>query len=105
MAQYSPIDQFWQVIKGKYKAKILICLNDRTLRYHQIQKKFEDASERILIKQLKELEADGLLVKTIRGHKPPFQTEYELSAYGKTICPLLKQMWAWGEKHRRMDAS
>jgi len=37
---YTPIDIFWQIIKGKYKAKILIYLNERTLRYSKIRKKF-----------------------------------------------------------------
>ena len=96
---YTPIDVFWQIIKGKYKAKILIYLNDRTLRYSQIKRKFSDASERILIKQLKELEKEGLIEKTITGTKPPFKTEYRISPYGKTLCPIIKQMWFWAEKH------
>jgi DNA-binding HxlR family transcriptional regulator len=97
----TPIDIFWQIIKGKYKAKILIYLNERTLRYSKIRKKFARASERILIKQLKELEKEGLIEKKITGAKPPFKTEYKISNYGKTICPLLKQMWFWGEKHKQ----
>ena len=96
---YTPIDIFWRVIKGKYKAKILIYLNERTLRYSQVRKKFAAASERILIKQLKELEKEGLIEKTVTGTKPPIKTEYKISAYGKSICPILKQMWFWGEKH------
>lgn len=96
---YTPIDIFWQIIKGKYKAKILIYLNERTVRYSKIRKKFAGASERILIKQLKELEKEGLIEKKITGIKPPFKTEYKISKYGKTICPLLKQMWFWGENH------
>ena len=94
---YTPIDIFWQIIKGKYKAKILIYLNERTLRYSNIRKKFADASERILIKQLKELVKEGLIEKKTTGTKPPFKTEYKISNYGKTICPLLRQMWFWGE--------
>lgn len=96
---YSPIDIFWQTIKGKYKAKILIYINNRTLRYSQIKRKFADASERILIKQLKELENAGLIEKTVTGTKPPLKTEYKLSDYGKTMCPIVKQMWFWGENH------
>ncbi|RYZ50762.1 MAG: transcriptional regulator [Sphingobacteriales bacterium] len=95
----SPIDYFWQVVKGKYKAKILISLGDRMLRYSQIKRNFPDASERILIKQLKELEQDGLITKTVTGAKPPLKTEYAISTYGKTICPIIKQMWHWGGQH------
>jgi DNA-binding HxlR family transcriptional regulator len=98
---YTPIDVFWQAIKGKHKAKILIYLNERTLRYSRIRKKFSTASERILIKQLKELEKDGLIEKSVTGLKPPLKSEYAISAYGKTICPIVKQMWFWGEAHQQ----
>jgi DNA-binding HxlR family transcriptional regulator len=96
---YTPIDTFWKVIKGKYKSKILIYLNDRSLRYTKIRRKFAQASERILIKQLKELEHDGLIEKQTWGTKPPLHTEYRISPYGKTICPIIKQMWFWAENH------
>lgn len=97
---YTPIDIFWNAIKGKYKAKILIYLNDRTMRYSTIKRKFAGASERILIKQLKELQRDGIIEKTVYGTKPPLKAEYKISAYGKTVCPILKQMWFWGEEHQ-----
>jgi len=96
---YSPIDMFWQAIKGKYKAKILIYLNERTVRYSQLKRKFSNASERILIKQLKELENEGIIEKTVYGIKPPLKTEYRMTEYGKTMCPIIKQMWYWGERH------
>jgi DNA-binding HxlR family transcriptional regulator len=96
---YTPIDTFWRILKGKYKAKILIYLNERTLRYSQIKRKFSGASERILIRQLKDLEKEGLIEKTVTGSKPPLKTEYKISEYGKTICPIIKEMWFWGEKH------
>jgi DNA-binding HxlR family transcriptional regulator len=97
---YYPIDTFWKVVKGKYKAKILIYLGDKTRRYSQIKGKFADASERILIKQLKELQMEGLLEKHVTGTKVPFKTEYKISSYGKTMCPIIKQMWYWGENHK-----
>ncbi|MFZ6009780.1 MAG: winged helix-turn-helix transcriptional regulator [Bacteroidota bacterium] len=96
---YSPIDIFWQVLKGKYKAKILIYLHGKTLRYNQLRRKFSEASERILIKQLKELEQEGMIQKKITGTRAPFKVEYQMTDYGRTICPILKQMWFWAEKH------
>lgn len=62
---YTPIDTFWNIIKGKYKVKILIYINDRTLRYSQIRKKFSLPSERILVKQLKELEKEGVIQRSV----------------------------------------
>lgn len=98
-AIYSPIDTFLQVIKGKYKAKILIYLSDKNRRYSEIKRKFPLMSERILIKQLKELEREGIIIKTITGHKPPLKVQYCISPYGSSVCPIIKQMWFWGEKH------
>ena len=96
---YTPIDTFWKTIKGKYKAKILIYLANKTARYSQIKRKFSHASERIIIKQLKELQEDGLIDKIVSGTKPPLRSEYTISNYGKTMCPIIKQMWYWGESH------
>ena len=99
MAAQSPIDIFRDILKGKYKARILIYLNDKTFRYTDIRRKFSRASERILIKQLKELQKEGLIEKKITGIKPPLKSEYNLSTYGKTLCPILKKMWYWGANH------
>lgn len=96
---YSPIETFIRVIKGKYKAKILIYLSRKTRRFSEINRKFPNMSERILIKQLKELEKEGIIGKTITGLKPPLRVEYFITSYGSTVCPILKQMWSWGEVH------
>jgi len=96
----APIDVFLHAIKGKYKAKILISLGEGTLRYSQLKRKFTTASERIIIKQLKELEQEGLIEKKVSGVKPPLKVEYSMSNYGKTMCPIIKQMWSWGEMHQ-----
>ena len=96
---YSPVETFLNVIKGKYKAKILIYLSDKNRRYSQIRKKFPSMSERILIKQLNELEKEGIVTKTVTGQKPPLKVEYSITSYGSTVCPIIKQMWFWGERH------
>ena len=48
---------------------------------------------------LEKLEKEGLIEKKIIGTKPPLKTGYKMSSYGKTICPIIKQMWFSGEKH------
>jgi DNA-binding HxlR family transcriptional regulator len=96
---YSPIETFISVIKGKYKAKILIYLSRKNRRFSEIKRKFPHMSERILIKQLKELEKEQIVGKIISGHKPPLRVEYFITPYGTSVCPILKQMWFWGEVH------
>ncbi len=102
---YSPIDTFLQVLKGKYKVKILIYLSDKNRRYSQIKKKFPQISERILIKQLKELEKEGIIHRRVTGNKPPLKVEYSITEYGSTVCPIIKQMWFWGEHHEELHQS
>jgi DNA-binding HxlR family transcriptional regulator len=96
---YSPIETFIRVIKGKYKAKILIYLSRKNRRFSEIKRKFPHMSERILIKQLKELEKEQIVGKIISGQKPPLRVEYFITPYGTSVCPILKQMWFWGEVH------
>ena len=102
---YSPIETFIRVIKGKYKAKILIYLSRKNRRFSEIKRKFPNMSERILIKQLKELEKEGIVGKTVTGVKPPLRVEYFITSYGATVCPILKQMWNWGEVHEGLQVA
>lgn len=101
---YSPIETFLKVTKGKYKTKVLIYLSDKSRRYSQIKRKFPQMSERILIKQLKELERDGIVERTVTGKKPPLKVEYHITPYGSTVCPIIKQMWFWGENHEAKES-
>lgn len=101
LPQYAPIEVFLNTLKGKYKIPLVIYLKHAPKRYHQIRKKFHGASERILIRQLKELEAHGILEKRVSGTKPPLRVDYQLSAYGYTLCDVIKSMWDWGENHAK----
>jgi len=101
---YTPIDTFLRVLKGKYKMKILIFLGETQRRYSQIKRKFPHMSERILAKQLKELEKEGIVKRQVTGNKPPLIVEYSITDYGHTVCPILKQMWFWGEKHEVVNS-
>jgi DNA-binding HxlR family transcriptional regulator len=93
-SKYLPVEIFLQQIKGKYKIPILIQLKYSNKRYHQIRAKFPEASERIIIKQLKELISADIVERTISGKKPPL-----ISTYGRTLCSIIAQMWDWGEQH------
>jgi DNA-binding HxlR family transcriptional regulator len=98
-SKYLPVELFLQQIKGKYKIPILIQLKYSSKRYHQIRSKFPEASERIIIKQLKELASADIIERTISGKKPPLISTYALTPYGRTLCSIIAQMWDWGEQH------
>ena len=100
-SKYYPIEAFLACLKGKYKIPLLIYLKHGPKRYTQVRKKFPQCSERILIKQLKELVNEKIVDKTITGKKAPLTTNYCLSEYGFSLCNIIQDMWEWGEAHHK----
>lgn len=92
---YCPIDTFINVVKGKRKGTIILHLFQGDKRYNELVKLLTDISERMLTKQLKELEADGLINRTAFPEVPP-RVEYSLTELGKKIHPVLKGMYKGG---------
>ena len=84
-------------IGGKWKAVILIHLVEKK-RYNELRKELPMVTERTLSLQLKELESDGLITRTVYTTKPPLKVEYELTPFGQTLVPLLKGIAAWGKE-------
>ena len=91
-----PLDAAMSMIEGKWKT-VIICRMAREgkpLRFKELME-VEGISARILTKQLKEMEDDGLVVKMIYREVPP-RTEYKLTAKGESLIPILKQLMQWG---------
>ncbi|MDR2932130.1 MAG: helix-turn-helix transcriptional regulator [Oscillospiraceae bacterium] len=93
-----PVETTLDLIGGKYKALILWRLSDRTMRYNELQKIMPQATPKMLTQQLRELESDGLLTRTVYPVVPP-KVEYAISAYGQSLRPVLEAMYDWGESH------
>ena len=94
-----PVDATISQIGGKYKAVILYHLiEDRVLRFHELQKYLPQATPKMLTQQLRELEKDGLIHREVYPVVPP-KTEYSLTAYGKTLNPIVQAICAWGREH------
>ncbi|PYZ98301.1 MarR family transcriptional regulator [Alteribacter lacisalsi] len=87
------------VVCGKWKGIILLELVGQTLRFNELKKKLPDASHQTLIKQLKELESDGLVDRKAYPVVPP-KVEYSLTPYGKELEIMLEEMAVWGRNHR-----
>ena len=84
------------IIGGKWKTVILFHLMEETLRYNELRKKMPTVTERALSLQLKTMEEDGLLQRTVHTTKPPLKVEYSLTEFGKTLKPLIKAIADWG---------
>ena len=94
-----PVEEALVVISGKWKILILWFLQDDTLRFGELQKKVKGITQRMLVLQLRELENAGLVHREIYPQIPP-KVEYSLTEHGKTLKPLLKDLYNWGEKHK-----
>lgn len=93
-----PVEAAMDVIGGKYKALIVYELINGTRRYHEIQKAVPQATPRMLSKQLKELEEDGVINRVLYPVVPP-RTEYSLTDVGKTLVPIVEALCTWGEHY------
>lgn len=93
-----PVETTIQLIGGKYKAIILWHLMQSTLRYSELHKRMPNATDKMLAQQLRELEKDGLINRTVYPVVPP-KTEYSLTDFGKTLSPILDAMCDWGNSY------
>lgn len=84
-------------IGGKWKAVILIHLIEKK-RYSELRKECPVITERTLSLQLKEMEEDGLVKRTVHTNKPPLKVDYELTEFGRTLIPLLQAIAQWGRE-------
>ena len=94
-----PIDATLDVIGGKWKPLIIYALNDETLRFSQLLDRLQPRiTQRMLTKQLRELEEDGLILREIYPEIPP-KVEYSLTEFGKTVLPVLDALCEWGNEY------
>ena len=99
-----PVEVTLDLIGGKYKAFILWHLIDTTLRYSELHRKMPNATDKMLAQQLKELEKDGLITRTVYPVVPP-KTEYNLTELGKSFIPILNAMCDWGRSYSKNKES
>ena len=89
------------LISGKYKMIILYCLMEYTpVRFNEMRRYIKTISDKALSANLKELEADGLVVRREYPQIPP-KVEYNLTPRGESLMLVLDQLCIWGEKNRR----
>lgn len=88
-------------IGGRWKLQILSLLQNKRRRFSELRKEFSYMSERMLTLQLRALEQDGLIKRTVFAEVPP-RVEYELTEMAIALGPILTQLSAWGRKHRRL---
>lgn len=94
------IDAAMSVIEGRWKGTILCMLfMNGPMRFSELERKIGDVTSRILSKQLKELEGDGMISRTV-GPDRKLKVTYSLTDKGMSILPVLEAIGKWGAQHQ-----
>lgn len=70
-----------------------------TKRFGELKKSIGNVSQKVLTAQLRAMEENGLLTRTVYAEVPP-RVEYTLTDLGKSLKPILDAMWNWGEEYK-----
>ncbi|EOH87551.1 MarR family transcriptional regulator [Enterococcus villorum] len=92
------VEATMDVIGGKWKPIILCNLRHGSMRPSDLKRKIPKLSQKMLTQQLRELEADKIVLRTSYHQVPP-KVVYSLSDYGKTLSSVLDALCDWGEMH------
>lgn len=95
-----PIEASLDVIGGKWKTLILWWLHQRTCRFAELRRLIPGITEKMLIQQLRELEADGIVARRVYPTVPP-KVEYSLTKYGRSLERALHAICDWGRAHMK----
>jgi DNA-binding HxlR family transcriptional regulator len=93
-----PVQTAVGIVGGKWKAGILFRLQRGPMRLSALLREMPWISERVLIRQLKELVDVGVVARKDHRTLPP-RVDYSLTEYGQTLRTILEAMGAWGEAH------
>ena len=96
-----PVETALELIGGKYKTLILWHLAEGTLRFGELQKIINSATPKMLTRQLRELERDGLISRKVYPVVPP-KVEYSLTELGSSFIPVMQGIRKWGEEYLKI---
>lgn len=95
-----PVETTLSVINGRWKVLVIYYLTDGVKRFGELHRALPGISHRTLTKQLRELEANGLIRRKVYPQVPP-KVEYSLAPLGKRLAPVLKALHTWGEMYEK----
>jgi DNA-binding HxlR family transcriptional regulator len=93
-----PVEATLDLIDGKWKAVILYHLLNDTIRFNELRRRLSRITQRMLTRQLRELEADGLIHREIYA-EVPLRVEYSLTTLGRSLEPVVRMLWTWGNQY------
>ncbi len=93
-----PVEAALAIVGGKWKGIILHHLRHETRRFNELKRLIPDVTQRMLTKQLRELEAHQIINRKIYRQIPP-KVEYSLTNFGLTLTPILQALEEWGVEY------
>ena len=93
-----PMTAALQAVGGKWSLICLYFLDTGTRRFNELRRLIPDVSHKVLSETLRNLEEEGLIVRTVHSVAPS-HVEYEISPHGETVRPLIHAVRAWGRDH------
>lgn len=95
------VEEVLRLLEGRWKLLILFHLFDgKAQRYSDLEKLIPGISQKMLAQQLRQLEADGIVVRKLYPQVPP-KVEYRLTEWGQALCPALDALLKWSEQRER----
>lgn len=95
-----PVRDVIDLIGGKWKLPVIIALSFGNQRFKELERQIEGITPRMLSKELKDLEVNGLVNRDV-FNTTPVTVEYSLTDYGKTLDQVIEVMRDWGTSHRK----
>lgn len=92
------------ILAGRWKFLILYKLNIQTLRYTELKHQLPNVTDRMLSLHLKELERDGLIIRTVYPSVPS-SVDYRLTEIASRLVPVWKELESWGHVHKSSRSS
>ncbi|WP_215755188.1 helix-turn-helix domain-containing protein [Acetobacter sp. P5B1] len=93
-----PVEFALQLIRGKWKKRIIYLIAERELRFSEILKNLEEISQPVLARELRELESSNL-IKRVVYQQVPLRVGYSLTSVGESLLPILIDLKRWGEEY------
>ncbi|MDB6002527.1 MAG: hypothetical protein JWP52_4226 [Rhizobacter sp.] len=94
------IEQALKMLEGRWKLVILFQLfGGKVRRFSELEQAIPAVSQKMLIQQLRQMEADGIVQRTVYPQVPP-KVEYALTDWGQSLCPALDALLGWAERGR-----
>jgi DNA-binding HxlR family transcriptional regulator len=94
-----PVYTAIRVIEGRWKPMICRRLGERARGFGDLHRAMPGVTAKVLRQHLRQLEADGIVVRSAMHRTRVLRVSYALTPYGRTLGPVFETLWSWGVKH------